>query len=73
MKAVHSWMEYQYKFANANDNCKMWMKNDQRIHQLSNGAYMTADDAGWREDKFFDTFEEAEKAFDNDNRTAVTN
>jgi hypothetical protein len=67
MKAVHSWMEYQYRFANANDNCKMWIRDEHRIYELSNGSYVTADNAGWR-DEMFKTFEEAEKAFANENR-----
>lgn len=63
----HTWMEYQYRIANANDNGKMWMRDDHRIHQLSNGAFVTADDSGWHDD-IYNTFEEAEKAFSNDNQ-----
>lgn len=62
----HSWMPYLYRFKGDNDNKKMWMRDDQRIHMTSNGQYYIADNTGFTAGNF-DTFEEAEKEFGNDN------
>ena len=59
----HTWMPYQYRFAGANDNNKMWMRDDQRVHQLSNGSYVTANSTTWH-DIPYNSFEEAQKYFD---------
>ena len=57
----HSWMEYQYRFANsaANDNYRMWIRDDERIHQVANGSYIVAIGKEWI-DGHFETFQEAE-------------
>ena len=59
MKAVHSWTEYQYSFSNANDNNKMWMRNDEQIYQLSNGMFGAGINGEWFIDSF-NSFEEAQ-------------
>jgi hypothetical protein len=64
MKAQpHSWMEYQYRFAGANDNYKMWVRDDERIHQVANGAFVPSIQDQWFEQSF-NTFEEAQKFLD---------
>lgn len=60
---THSWMTYQYRFAGANDNNKMWMRDDERIHQLSNGAFVVAIADQWHGD-VYNTFEEAQAFLD---------
>lgn len=64
----HSWMPYMYRMKGDNDNNKMWIRDNCRIHMTSNGTYYIADDTGMIAGNF-NTFEEAEKAFDNDNTT----
>ena len=66
MKAVHSWIPYQYRMKGDNDNGTVWMRNDQRIHKTANGHYYISDNTGFTAGNF-ETFEEAEKAFGNDN------
>lgn len=66
MKAVHSWMPYQYRVKSDNDNGKMWIRNDQRIHMNFAGKYFIANSTTWSSTEY-DTFEEAEKAIGNDN------
>ena len=70
MKAQpHSWMQYYYRFNNANDNNKMWIRDDQRIHQQNDGTFITANSTVWH-DAVYNSFAEAEKFLDqlgNDN------
>ena len=47
MKQQHTWMEYQYRFVGSNDNNKMWIRDNQRIHQASNGAYCCVVNDKW--------------------------
>lgn len=63
MNQPHSWMEYQWRFKSANDNNKMWIRDDERIHQTSNGSFIIAFGDIWYDD-VFNTFEEAVKMFD---------
>ena len=59
MKAAHTWMEYQYRYVNANENNKMWLRDDERIFQLSNGKFtITVDEVGT--DAVYDSFVDAE-------------
>jgi hypothetical protein len=53
-----------------NDNKKMWIRNEQRIHMTSNGQYQIADSTGFQAGNF-NTFEEAEKAFGEYNDNSV--
>ncbi len=59
----HSWMEYQYRIAGANDNHKMWIRDDERIHQVANGGFIPSIQDEWF-DNCFNTFEEASKFLD---------
>lgn len=59
----HTWMEYQWRFRSANDNNKMWVRDDERIHQVSNGSYIIALGDIWYDD-VFSSFEDAVKMFD---------
>lgn len=66
----HSWMEYQYRMAGANDNHKMWIRDNERIHHCANGSYIAAIEGDWL-DEGFSSFEEAQKFLDeqgNDNK-----
>lgn len=56
-------MEYQWRFKGANDNNKMWVRDDERIHQMSNGSFSIAFGDVWYDD-VFNTFEDAVKMFD---------
>jgi hypothetical protein len=55
-------MEYQYRFANsaANDNYRMWVRDDERIHQIANGSYIVAINGDYLVDHF-ETFQQAEQ------------
>ena len=63
----HSWMEYQYRFANsaANDNYRMWIRDDERIHQVANGSYIVAIGSEWI-DGHFSSFKEAESILEDE-------
>jgi hypothetical protein len=61
-------MEYQYRFANsaANDNYRMWIRDDERIHQIANGSYIVAIGSEWI-DGHFNSFKEAESILEDEN------
>lgn len=65
MRQPHSWMEYRYRFASANnDNYKMWIRDEFRIYQIANGSYFAAFNTE-PFDGYFNTFEEAKTVIDN--------
>lgn len=69
MRQPHSWMEYQYRISGANDNHKMWIKDEFRIHQIANGSYYAVQNSD-QLDGYYDTFEEAKEGvnkYENDN------
>lgn len=62
-KQPHSWMEYQYRISGSNDNNKMWIRDSERIHQASNGAYCYVINGEWSNFQY-NSFEETKKAVD---------
>jgi hypothetical protein len=69
MRQTHSWYEYQYRFSGDNDNNRMWIRDSDRIHQVSNGNFLAVINNEWFIDSF-NSFEEAQAAIDeetNDN------
>lgn len=69
MRQPHSWMEYQYRFAGDNSNNKMWVRDGNSIHQLSNGSFGIIV-KGELQKYSYNTFVEAQDiidAYENDN------
>lgn len=65
LKNRHSWKEYQWQIKNDDSQPRrMWIRDDNRIFEVDNNTFQTAN-ATHRYEMFFNTFEEAEVAINN--------